>query len=328
MVGKNTKNTLLPLWMDHLYRNLPLVRDGLNLQDLPAKKEPCIVVGAGPSLKKLDQLNLIVQEKWRHPVLSCDRTLAACLKACIIPYATSSVDASYKIAGFYTSPIVRKYAGQMNAVFSGFADPKIIQKWKGYGGKIWWYTPMLDVPKDKQGKEYYDTQSYLLFLLTNGKPLMSGIGNVGAFLWNLAVALQCEPIILVGFDFSEQVLDIKDAVYFTSWVASFMTKYHDEKKACDAAAVLHQLETNPDFIATISDGHYFKKGEHPRYLINPIWKGYRNMLATHIVTAKKMTINATGNGCLHTQAKEGDAYILKSPYFKAQPLEEVLKEYG
>jgi hypothetical protein len=98
--------------------------------------------------------------------------------------------------------------------------------------------------------------------------------------------------------------------------------------AQDHAAALHQIESNPDFTSTIDDPPYYEKGQPVRYLVNPIWKSYRNTLAKHIKESGIKTINATNNGCLHTQARDDKGnFILNLPNFKSQSLDSVLEEY-
>jgi hypothetical protein len=329
-VAGDTKARMFPLWMSNLASNLERIRNGNSLDNFPKRKEPCIIVGAGPSVKKLKHLDMIKKE-WKHPILVCDRMLGDCLAKGLMPSAVGSVDGTDKITGFYTKPIVQKYGKCVPAILGCCTHPKVVEVLHDWD--IWWYVPMLDAPVTQEGKINFDSQTYMLQVLTQ-KTAISGIGNVGAFLWNVALALECDPIILVGFDFSEQVRDKAKGVYFPIFTAMYYQKFKDEKKASDEAADLYQFEFNPDFIATVSDGDYFFKiGKNPRYLVNPVWKLYRKAFASYIKMGKRLTINATGNGCLHTQAKENDdkgnpVYILQTPYFKAQDLSEVIREYG
>ena len=323
----------LPSWIDNLVENLQVIRSGRDIIDLPKKeKEPCVVVGAGPSLKYFNHLEMIRKSGWSHPVLSCDKVLSECLRHQIVPYATATVDGSPAIHGFYTAGIVKKYAPKVNALFSVLVHPSVAKTYGGYGGPIYWYVPLLDMPVTPDKKLDVRSLSYILSLLTKHQSLVSGIGNVGAFLWNVAYELGSDPIILVGFDFSEQVRDKADAVYFEKFTAMFLQKSKDPDAAQDKAAALHQLESNPDFIAEkTGEGWlkaYYTKGQPVRYLVNPVWKHYRRVFAQHIVTSKRHTIQATGNGCLHTKAKDDEGnYILKADNFEAMDLKDVLEKY-
>ena len=159
--------------------------------------------------------------------------------------------------------------------------------------------------------------------------MLSGIGNVGALLWNIAAELKATDIILVGFDFSEQVKDKSDAIWFNQMVSMFLHAGYKTLEAQDKAALLHQPEHNPDFISDRDDPPYYVKGEPVGYLINPYWKNYRELFAKHIVESGIHTINATGGGCLHTQAKDNKGnYILDCPNFEAKKLSEVLERYA
>jgi hypothetical protein len=321
--NRATAAVMMPHWMENLYKNLPLIRPGRNAIDIPHKpKEPCIIVGAGPSLSKFNHLNMIKASGWSHPILSCDKKLLSCLLLGIVPYVVGSIDASEKIAGFYSAPIIKKHAQDIYGVFSTMIHPKVIERWRMLSD-VYWFNPLID-SVEKGNPSLF---SSAIWYLTNKKGFMSGVGNVGSFLWNLATALECDPIILVGFDFSEQVEDVADAIYFKQYLSTFLQKGYEPNKASDAAAEVHQPESNPDFICDFDDeSPYYQKGLPVRYLVNPIWKTYRDMLAANIAVAPCKTINATGNGCLHSGAKNknGDLILADKSKFESVKLEKVL----
>lgn len=296
-----TYNALIGLWMENFARNMPLIRGGLDLQDLPKHKdEPCILIAAGPSLARYRHLAKIRKSGWKHPVLSCDRVFQNCLKHDIIPSIVASIDGSPLIAKYYKHKIVRKYTNRVKAAFSVTVHPNTVKAWKG---ELYWFVVMLDNPDVLKRRSI----SFILHLLSKGKALISGVGNVGSFLWNLSAEWECSPIILVGYDFSEQVKYKEQAVYWNALVNMFLRDTRDLEKAMDKAAALHQVERNPDF-----DRYY---------LVNPIWKSYREMLKAHIVTSKIHTINCSENGCLHTEA-------IKCKNFEAMPLKQALRIYN
>lgn len=300
----HTYNVLHPLWFDNVARNLQQVREGNDLKDLPKQKgKPCICIGGGPSLSRYRHLFMIAKSGWKHTILCCDKEIRACLKHKIKPYAVASVDGSPIIAKFYQHKLVKKHSETINAAFNALVHPNVVKAWNG---PIYWFLNMIDHVQDEEGRLKNKSVTYILNILTRMKSMVSTIGNVGSFLWNLAYVLECDPVILVGYDFSEQVKDKADAIYFNAFVEMFLPKFPDPNEAMDKAAALHQVERNPDF------DHY--------YLVNPIWKTYRELLKGHIVSSKKHTINATGNGCLHTEA-------IKCDNFEAMPLKKVLKEF-
>ena len=308
-----TYNTLIYRWLDNFATNIEEIRKGLNLTDIPKRKgEPCLCVGAGPSLNRYHHLDMIKKAKWKHPVLVCDKVLVDCLKHGIKPYATASVDGSPQIANFYAHNLVRKNTKDFVAVFSVTVHPNVAKTWKG---KTYFFTPMLDMPNVKETTKINSrSPTFMLHVLSNYKGIASGIGNVGSFLFNLGYILECSPLILIGFDFSEQVKDKADAVYFNALTAMHLRKIAEKRPptkkevnaAMDKAADLHQVELNPDF--------------NTYYLVNPIWKRYREMLVAHIITSKKHVIQCTGNGCIHTGA-------IKAPNFEAMPLMKTLEKY-
>ena len=303
----HTYNVLIELWLDNIAENLPSIRsNGKPLEALPKRKnDPAICLAGGPSISRYSHLELIEKSSWKHTVLSCDKTLVAALKHKIVPYAVASVDGSPAIAKFFSHKIVRKYAKEINATFNAMVHPSVTRSWNG---DIYWFLNMIDALYTDDKKFNNKSITYILHVLTRRRAsLISTIGNVGAFLLNLGFVLECDPLILVGYDFSEQVKYKSQAVYFNSFVEMYKQKFKDEKKARDKAAALHQVELNPDF------GTF--------YLVNPIWKTYRDMLAKHIIESKKHIIQATGNGCLHTGA-------VKCSNFEAMPLKKALKKYN
>lgn len=303
---EHTYNMLIEPWLDNFAENLALVRNGKPLEALPKRKgEPCIIIAGGPSIPRYSQLKQIERFGWKHPVLCCDKMLASALKHKIIPYATASVDGHPKIADFYKRKIVKKHAETVNAAFNVMVHPNVTKNWRG---EVYWFLNIMDSVLTETGKLNNKSITYILHVLTRKHAsLISTIGNVGAFLWNLGIVLECDPLILIGYDFSEHVKDKTKAVYFNAFVRMFEQKYKDEKTQRDKAAALHQVEINPDF------GTF--------YLVNPIWKSYRDTLGHYIIESKKHTIQCSGNGCLHTGA-------VKCSNFEAMPLKEAIRTFG
>jgi hypothetical protein len=305
-VLENTYNMLIPLWMQNYAENFTAVHNGLDAEALPHRKEPCICIGGGPSLDKYKHIRQIRKTGWKHAILTCDKSLNRCLCNHLRPDVVASVDGSPVIESFYQHPAIKVHAKTTAAAFNITIHPKVRERWESYGGKIYWFVALLDNPKTPEKKMDQHSITFILHLLSNGKGIISAIGNVGSFIWNLAYSMECDPIILVGYDFSEQVAYKSQAIYFNGMTRMFMQQYTDLKKAKEAAAALHQVETNPDF--------------KTKYLVNPIWKRYRESLAAHIITSGKHTINCTGNGALHTEA-------IKAPNFEAMNLTDALRKY-
>lgn len=315
-----TFDALIGGWLENFRINLPKIREGLNLLDFPKREgEPCILVGAGPSLKNFRHLSMIKRAKWKHPVLCCDRVLINCLKNKIVPHGVATVDGSPLIAKYYNHTLVKFYADRINTALCTTVHPKTVATLKG---KIYWFTPMLDAVTTGNGRVNKRALTYALYLLSKRKAVISGIGNVGSFLWNLSTELGCSPLILIGYDFSEQVKTKEQAIYFAHFTRLFLKDKIKPEEAMDKAALVHQLEENPDFIwEGISKQPYYIHGKPVRYLVNPIWKSYRDMLKAHIISSKIHTISATGNGCLHTKA-------IDCPNFEAMNLEKALRTFN
>ena len=318
-VMQQTYNVLIGLWMNNFAENLPFIRSGKSITDIPRREgEPCICVGAGPSLASYQHLLMIKKHKWKHPILVCDKVFVKALKKNLNPYVVASADGSPLIADYYRHALIKNNK-TFYAALNSTIHPEVRKLLPPE--QTYWFVSILDSLTTPEGKPNRYSITYLLYLLSGKKAAISSIGNVGSFLWNLAAEWKCDPIILVGYDFSEQVKDKSEAVYFNAFTNMFLQQYLPKdstpsedvmkeaiKKAQDSAADMHQVEKNPDF------GTY--------YLVNPMWKRYREILKEHIIANKNLhIINATGNGCLHTEA-------IQSPNFEALNLKDVLKKYG
>ena len=334
-LNEATYNIRIDLWLENFRLNLERIRQEPQLQDLEHRKgEPCICVGAGPSLARNKHLQKIGQSGWKHPVLCCDKIFADALSNSVNPYLVASVDGSPLVRKFYKPSIVRKNIRNINVAFNVAVHPTVANMKK----PAYWFTGMLDDVTHLQKHSV----TYILCRLANHRGVISGVGNVGGFLWNEAVELECSPIILVGYDFSEQVKYKEQTVFWNGIVTEFLRQIMKEKghekptkqdgiDAQDKASLIHQIEENPDFIAEYDEPPYFTKGKPVRYLVNPTWKGYREALRGLLIGLSQeqlkrklpvtTTINCSGNGCLHTSS-------IQTPYFQAKPLEQILKEYN
>ena len=313
--SEQTYRACIQAWMQNFRLNLPRIWKDPQICDLPKKeKVPCICIGAGPSLQKFHHLEMIAKAKWKFPILVCDKVLKQALDLKLNPYIVCSVDGSPLVANFYNNIKPKMIPSDLNALFAVTIHPKVVKAWRR---RIYWFVPMLDEVQKLQDRSL----TYLLCLISGHKGTMSGIGNVGGTIWNISAELGCSPIILVGFDFSEQVKYKEQAVYWNHLVALFLKETGDLEKAQEKAALLYQVEENPDFKATFNDLPYYEKGKNVRYLVNPIWKGYQRQLKAHIESSGIHTIQSTNNGCLHTGA-------IKCPNFEALPLKMVLEKYN
>lgn len=305
-----TYQSLIGGWLDNFALNLPRIRSGQGVDKLPKwSKQPALIIAGGPSIDKYNQLKTIADAKWKHPIFVCDKMLIPVLKAGILPNYVATVDGHPIISKFYKDRVVTENARKIQGVFNVVTHPSTLKEWRTRHGHTNWFVSIIDRSVSPAAEIRIDKHSvtYALCAMSNYKPLMSGMGNVGAFLWNLAVGLECEPLILIGFDFAEYVRDKSEALYFWAFTQMFLEKGLSEEEAQDKAALLHQVEKNPDF--------------NNSYLINPVWKRYREIMAVHIVQSKVETINCTGGGSLHTDA-------VKAPNFKTINLEEALAKYA
>jgi len=256
------------LWFENFALNLATVRTGKDVMELPKfKGEPVVVVGGGPSIWKYGHLDLL--EKWRHPILCCDIMLVELLKRGIKPNIVSSIDALPMIEKFYDDPIVDKYKDEVKAVLIATIHPSVLKRCPF---EKYWYVNIYDDPRKPK------SITAMFHYMANQKTMLVSMGNVGAMLWNLSLILGCKPIILVGFDYSYDDLDITKASYYPGILSQVGGDKEKAKK-------------------------YFSIRENPifknKYLLDLIWKSYREIFAFYVNKAPVLTVNASEQGSLH-----------------------------
>lgn len=260
-----TLSALLPLWMKNLARNMPKILEGKSTTELPKHKgEPAIIIAAGPSLWRRKHLSLIAKSSWQHPIIICDRLLISCLKNNVFPSYVCSLDGHPEVATFYATDTEK-----LKAVFSIMVHPEVIETFKG---DVYWFVPFMD--------NVYDADSLTrAFHFMTDKPMLMTGANVGVFAWNLAFYLECNPIIMTGFDLSYDTPDITKSLYYQQMLKTFKGNKEKTKKL-------------------------FAMGVHPifktKYVLDPIMRGYLDVFRAYAKTAhernKLHTINATEGG--------------------------------
>lgn len=180
-------------WFESFVQNLPLVRQEPSAMSLDPIRSPAVVVGAGPSVNGFD-FGLL--KGFRGAVLTCDKTLIPLLKNGVVPRIVASLDGDSMVAGFYDDPLVDQHRGEVKACLATYVHPSAVRRvpFKRY----WFNVIMGDDPTDSSKPSVTRAMHWM----SNGKCMMMGLGNVGGWLWGLAVELKASPIILLGIDFS------------------------------------------------------------------------------------------------------------------------------
>lgn len=258
-----------PLWYDNFAQNLQVIRDGKDVMELPKfTGKPVVLVGGGPSIWKSGHLDLL--EKWRHPIITCDRMLIPLLKRGINPVIVSSVDADPEVTKFYDDPVVDEYKRDVKAVLSAVTVyPDVVKRCPF---EKYWFVPLYDDARNPT------SLSCAFHFMSKQKTMLAPLGNVGGFNWNLSLTLGFEKIILIGYNYSYDDLDITHAAYYDAYLKSVGGDKEKVKK-------FFSIQENPFF--------------HNKYLLDVMWKAYREVFAYYVNMVPVTTINASEEGSLH-----------------------------
>lgn len=272
-VMRNTAEARLPQMMVSLRENFDLIKNGRNVVELPKhEKQPCLVVGAGPSLTREKHLHLLKKHGWNHDIISCDRMLKPLLKRKIFPQYVGSVDGHIIISKFYKGKIVKKYAKNIKAVMPVTIHSQTVKTWMKTGGELYWYVPRMD---DFQVKQWMSLTKSLGYLCL--KTILVTGGNCGSFCWNLAFYLLYDPIILIGFDLSYDITERMKTPYYNA-----LLKYYKGDKGKAEKSI--------------------EKGYNPvwrrNFLIDPVFKTYHAFMMAYVNNVNTTTINCTEGGAL------------------------------
>jgi hypothetical protein len=256
------------LWYENFAVNLPTVRAEKDVSQLPKfKGEPVVLVGAGPSIWKFNHLELL--EKWRKPMIACDKMLIPLLKRGIKPNIVASVDGDPSIKSFYDDPVVDGAKDDVKAVFTTTVHPDVVKRCPF---ERFWFVNFYDDPTLPRSL----TRAF--HVMSGRKTVLVTGGTVGFFIVNLAYYLEADPIILVGYDYSYDDLDITKSTYYNAYLSTC-------KGDKEAVKKYFSIRQNPTF------KNY--------YLFDLMWKTYRDIFAFYVNKMPVKVINATEAGSLH-----------------------------
>jgi hypothetical protein len=275
------------LWLDNLGANLESIRKGKNINDIPVRKGAAVIVGAGPSLYKYRHLDLLKKYRTRIPtIFATDRMLKPLIQVEVTPHLVSTVDGDPSVSQFYRLNTEERLRAKTDVVLSAVTThPQTLKAIReNLSGDIYWYTHMFDNPTDprcpKCNRFSITTAAYYL---DGQKGMIRSPGNIGATIANIALSIGCNPIILVGLDFSYPAnLPIEKTMYYDGYLKRAGLDREKVKQS-------YRVETNPDF--------------QREYLIDGVWNVYKHLMLELAMYASKVNkvqfINATGNGALH-----------------------------
>jgi len=251
-----------------------------------AGKKSAIVIGAGPSVKKFNHLELLSKSHYKGTIICTDRMLIPSLKAGITPdkfrnYYVATIDPLEICKEFYRHKIVNQYGKKIKAVFSTVIHPNIAHQARKAGIKIHWVHPLFDYD---EGRKSFNQISALMVRAKNhlnGLPAIQTGGNVGTSSWFIAwKIMKCSTVALIGMNQSW------DEDVSLTQITKYCNLPKNMKKNDPLFKKLFPRIYNPMF------GCYSIQG--------PFFQYYSNALKEFIKRSPKWltTINATEGGCL------------------------------
>lgn len=292
LVQFSTITGLLPLWMKNMARNMDTILSSKDLRDLKPENRPAIVIGAGPSVRELGHLKMLRDSKFDGVLIATDRMLVPCLEAGIVPDYVCCVDGDETVVpGFFAHELVWKLPSacttpqKVKGLFSTFVNRKVFDHWKG---ESYFFINSLDDlnnPTSLTRALHYMTKN----------TITPGVGDVGGMSWQLAHGLGCNPIILIGMDYSEKRLE--DLPDYQSYIKQVHPKHQEVKK------FFHRHYNT-----------FFKNFCHSGLLFETCWETLRGrfeLLHPH----GQRTINCTGGG------------LIQGPHVECMHFQDFLKKY-
>jgi len=216
-IQKNTAE-MIDLWMYNFARNIPDFLNGNSVKQLSVfnngKKSiknhrpnsSAVVIGAGPSVRNNNHLELLSKSHYKGVIVCTDRMLIPCLKNGITPkkfpkFYVLTMEPKDVTLKLYNDPIVKKYYKGIITVLSTCTEHETVEVIKKNNLEIFWFHPLIDDYR-KPG-----SINKIMNLMSKSKSNPTGLpglqtgGNVGCFSWIFSwVILGCSPISLIGLD--------------------------------------------------------------------------------------------------------------------------------
>ena len=293
IIKKTHLDTSYENWVKNFSLNLSNIWNENSGRDLDPTVNPikdntnsAIVIGAGPSLKKYDHLELLANSNFNGSIICTDRSLVPALKAGITPekfpnFFVVTIDTEEIIKKFYEDDIIKKYSNQINGIFTTVTNPLTIAAARKQNIIIHWIHALFDY---EEGIKSFNQISSIMTRTknhTNGLPAIQTGGNVGTSCWFVGwKILQCKTIALIGIDHSWNEQD--------SWekILSHCKIPLDAEIDNSLKQKLFPKVNNPEFNCTC--------------VLDPIFQYYSSALKDFIQRSPSdiTTINATEGGCI------------------------------
>lgn len=179
------------LWAGNLAENMPVVRQGRDIKELPKPNgSSAVVVGAGPSVERHGHLKLLKESEYGGAIVACDKALVPCLKAGVTPDIVISVDGAQAISKFFDDPIIAEN-GRTKAALNVTTHPDTLAK---VHCEKYFFMTSYDDPFGER------SITRMIHFMTR-KTILSSFGCVGGQAVNLAMFLGADPVVMVGMDY-------------------------------------------------------------------------------------------------------------------------------
>ena len=195
------------------------------------KPRRAVIVAAGPSLHRTRSLERLADAGFDGIVIATDSAVLRCLRHGIVPDLIVTVDPhDGSIVRWFGDPeldrqalaaddyfrrqdmddlfhdeertnrellrLMEQYGPRLRIAMSTSAGPRVVQRARDCGMRIYWFNPMLDEPADPAGRSRE-------LMALNRLPCINCGGNVGSACWMIADAvLEVAEVALLGIDFS------------------------------------------------------------------------------------------------------------------------------
>jgi hypothetical protein len=265
-----TFNKIVPEIKKNVLYNLKYLSKGKSIKELKKSKgsfKNAIVVGAGPSLRRNNQIKVLKKYAKKFIIISCDGSLFYLLSNKIIPDLVVTLDphetrivrwfgdkklTKKKIKKddyFSRQDIEKKFNNELQSnkkivkLFDKYSDKlkvatctssskQVVNRLVKSKAKIFWWNPFLD---DTNKKKSLTKKIYNM----NKLPIINTGGNVGSAAWMMADSLfNCKKIGLIGMDFSyyldtplesTQYYDALEKVFEKKNVNYFFSKVYNSR---------------------------------------------------------------------------------------------------
>lgn len=308
LIQKNTSH-MIDLWMYNFARNIPDFLNGNSIKQLSIFKNgkksiknhrpnsSAVVIGAGPSVKKNNHLEILSNSNYKGVIVCTDRMLIPCLKNGITPEKFSkfyvlTIEPKDVTIKYYDDKLIQKYSKGISVVLSTCTIHETVELCKKNGLKIFWFHPLID---DFRKLESVNKTMNMMSKSEKNPKGLSGMqtgGNVGCSAWIFSWAiLGCSPIVLIGLDLGHPVdTPIENTRHYAEYLRMFKNNKSQVNK-------------------------YFKKITNTdlktKALSDPIFDFYREAFLDLVTRTPKWTrtINATEGGSLFGHGIESMKFV-------------------